>query len=194
MSKKPDDKTRKGNWNLSLDDLKLWKRFTHDIDPLHEIDWGGLEDRAEQARETAKKKEIATESAVFMAPLPPPSPNVDSSPQLDRRTEEKLRRGQLPIDGRIDLHGLTQDRAHDALCRFIEGAAARGHRCVLVITGKGRSSHADDQWIFNDGILRARLPEWLSSAPMAQHVLKHIVSQPKDGGEGAYYVYLRRRR
>lgn len=113
---------------------------------------------------------------------------------MDRRTAERLRRGKIDIEARIDLHGYTQERAHDALLRFIDGARARGLRCVLVITGKGRSSHDEGEWKFNDGVLRQRVPQWLSSPPYSTYVLKCVTAQPRDGGEGAYYVYLRRPR
>ena len=100
---------------------------------------------------------------------------------------DRLRRGRLGVDARLDLHGLTQHAAHDALVRFVLDAHARGRRSLLVITGKGT---------FGDGrgILRARVPDWLNDPPLRDKVLAIETAQPKDGGAGALYVLLKRRR
>ncbi|MHA1571809.1 MAG: Smr/MutS family protein, partial [Alphaproteobacteria bacterium] len=55
----------------------------------------------------------------------------------DRRTAERLRRGRMAVEARLDLHGRTQDQAHRELLSFIRRTAAAGMRCVLVVTGKG---------------------------------------------------------
>lgn len=182
---------------ISDEDASLWRRFTHDIDPLHPPRAGDESDAAAESVPPRKKeKKPAPESALFIPPASFGGPPVtgDDSWQIDRRTEDRLRRGKIDIDARIDLHGHTQDGARDALTRFIDGAVRRGLRCVLVITGKGRSSHDEGDWKFNDGVLRQRVPEWLASPPHAEHVLKCMAAQPRDRGESAYYVYLRRRR
>ncbi len=106
---------------------------------------------------------------------------------LDRRTAERLRRGKMKIDGRLDLHGLKQDEAHETLVRFLQNGYERGHRCVLVITGKGRSAGSE-------GVLKRRVPEWLTMAPLRDVILQTTPARPQDGGEGALYVLLRRRR
>ena len=116
-------------------------------------------------------------------PSPPPQ---HPGAGLDRATDRKLKRGQMTIEERLDLHGLSRDRAYEALCGFIAAAAARDRRCVLVITGKGRGD--------GPGILRAALPQWLGAPPLADAVLRFYPAQPRDGGDGAFYVLLRRRR
>ena len=103
---------------------------------------------------------------------------------LDRRTWLKLRRGLYPIDSRLDLHGLTQDQAHDRLTGFLRGAHARGSRCVLVITGRGART---------GGTLRTMTPRWLDEAPLRPLVLTFAQARVEHGGEGALYVLLRRR-
>ncbi len=112
---------------------------------------------------------------------PPPLPQKRGK-DLDHRTEQKLTRGKMHLEGLLDLHGMTQDQAHPALNQFILSAFACKKRCVLVITGKGA------------GILKKSVPEWLNQTPLTSIVLKSIEAQPKDGGEGALYVYLRRDR
>jgi DNA-nicking Smr family endonuclease len=105
---------------------------------------------------------------------------------LDRRSAEKLRRGELRLEARLDLHGMTQDEAHRALAGFVVRAQEAGKRCILVITGKGSGERG--------GVLRAAVPRWLGEAPLRGRVLATAPAQPRDGGAGALYVLLRRRR
>ena len=101
---------------------------------------------------------------------------------IDGRTQRRLFRGDVPVDRRLDLHGLTAARAECRLAQFIETAARDGCRCVLVITGKGA------------GILRGHVPDWLKRQPLSPHVLALAEARPHDGGSGALYVLLRRQR
>lgn len=111
---------------------------------------------------------------------------------LDRRTAERLRKGEREPDARIDLHGMTAERAHDACLRFLAGAAARGHRVVLVITGKGRrDAHGH---LSGRGVLRDSLPGWLRASPLGHSIVKIFQAHRRHGGEGAFYVYLKRQR
>lgn len=114
--------------------------------------------------------------------------------QMDRKTFARMTRGKLAPEGRIDLHGMTLDRAHPILTRFILSAQASGKRLVLVITGKGRRGQDDGPIPVPKGILRHQVPQWLSSPPLGQAVLQIVPAHVSHGGEGAYYVYLRRGR
>jgi DNA-nicking Smr family endonuclease len=107
---------------------------------------------------------------------------------MDKRTATRLRRGQIAIEGRIDLPGMTQDEAHGALTGFIKSSAGIGRRCVLVITGKGLGKG------LGGGVLRSQLPRWLNTEELHPLILAFAPAQPKDGGGGAFYVYLRKRR
>jgi DNA-nicking Smr family endonuclease len=124
-----------------------------------------------------------------LSPAPPPAPPLaaGTAPGLDKRNLNRLRRGQLSIDGRIDLHGMTRDEARTALLAFLAFQLERGARCVLVITGKGVRGRGT-------GVIRAALPHWLNDAVLRPGVVAFAEAQPKDGGAGAFYVYLRRRR
>ncbi|MEM1364297.1 MAG: Smr/MutS family protein [Pseudomonadota bacterium] len=104
---------------------------------------------------------------------------------IDRKTKRKLSKGTLGVDARIDLHGMTQDEAHNALIGFIGMSYNRGHRMVLVITGKGLSKQGQ-------GILRRAVPRWLVTPPLAHWVNGHDVAASQHGGDGALYVRLRR--
>mgnify|MGYP000701058159 CR=1 FL=1 len=120
-------------------------------------------------------------------PSGPPRLHVDDTAGVDRRTADRLKRGRLGIDARIDLHGMTRHAAQDALLGFIDRAHAQAYRCVLVITGKGsRGGEA--------GVLRSEVPRWLNLPHVRKKVVAVTQAQQRHGGGGAYYVLLRRRR
>tara|TARA_B100001057_G_scaffold183570_1_gene184248 strand:- start:539 stop:1135 length:597 start_codon:yes stop_codon:yes gene_type:complete len=104
---------------------------------------------------------------------------------IDRLSARRMQRGQLPIEDRLDLHGLSQEQAHKKLNAFISRAVQQNFRHVLIITGKGRDGH---------GILRQKVPAWLKDAPLCHHLLAISYAQPKDGGKGALYIRLKRKR
>ena len=104
---------------------------------------------------------------------------------MDRRNWQRLKRGLMAIDARLDLHGHTQSEAHARLESFIMAQQARGSRCVLVITGQGHRY---------GGILRKMTPRWLDAEPNRSRVLAHGPAHLRHGGDGALYVMLRRKR
>lgn len=123
------------------------------------------------------------------------SKQVDDAPlRMDRKTFGRMRQGRLVPEGKIDLHGMTQDRAHPALAQFILRAHSQRKRLVLVITGKGKQDRGDDLIPVRTGVLRHQVPQWLSVPPLSQAVLQITQAHQKHGGGGAYYVYLRRHR
>ncbi|HWK46878.1 MAG TPA: Smr/MutS family protein [Stellaceae bacterium] len=132
------------------------------------------------------------------APIPLPELTYARAPGLDRRSAERLKRGKLPIEARLDLHGLTQETARRALDRFVADAADRGLRAVLVITGKGLGQYGDPGdpgWTGDErrpGVLRSAVPRWLNEQPNRPRVLAFTQAQDRDGGTGALYVLLRR--
>ena len=114
---------------------------------------------------------------------------------MDHKAFTRMRRGKLPVEGRIDLHGMTLDQAQPTLINFVLGAQAMGKRLVLVITGKGRTKGRGD-WNegHGHGVLKRQVPQWLRMAPLAPAVLQVSEAHQSHGGSGAYYVYLRRNR
>lgn len=129
-------------------------------------------------------------------PLPPerPMPTLAErtpekkhlpKPGFDRTTRQKLAKGRLPIEGRVDLHGLTQAEAYLLLQSFLHQAYAEGLRHVLVITGKGSS-------LGSDGILKRAVPDWLATPPFRAFVAGYDAAARGHGGSGALYVRLRR--
>lgn len=123
------------------------------------------------------------------------SDRVRNAPvRMDRKTHTKMKRGKMKPEARIDLHGMTMDRAHPALTGFIMRAASDGKRLVLVITGKGKDRDGDGPIPVRRGVLRHNVPHWLSVPPLSQLVLQITPAHISHGGGGAYYVYLKRLR
>ncbi|MFV0321486.1 MAG: Smr/MutS family protein [Alphaproteobacteria bacterium] len=108
--------------------------------------------------------------------------------QMDGRNADRLRKGHLNFDGRIDLHGFTAEQAWNALRNFILASANMNRRCVLIITGKGWKSEN------GIGVLRSNVPKWLNSPELHPYILGFSRAQDRDGGDGAFYVMLRRNR
>ena len=178
--------------NIDLDeDQILWQRVTQRVTPLP-----GRQQRLSpppMVKQLAKAVKPAAKTPQNMPTPAPPSSRTAKTPSpvdlregdragLDGRTQRRLFRGDVPIDRRLDLHGHTAARAEVKLQTFIEDAAYAGCRCVLVITGKGA------------GVLKSHVPGWLKRAPLSGLVLALAQARPADGGSGAFYVLLRRRR
>ncbi len=104
---------------------------------------------------------------------------------LDRRSAERLRRGQMAIAATLDLHGLTQAEAHSLLNSYLLRAQKTGKRTVLVITGKGTGKAGG-------GVLRKNVPKWLGLPPLSNLVLETAPARGRHGGSGALYVLLRK--
>ncbi|MCA8881056.1 MAG: Smr/MutS family protein [Rhodobacteraceae bacterium] len=128
--------------------------------------------------------------------LVPPLPDrlAAATPGVDGAIQSRLKRGKLRPEARIDLHGMTLAEAYPELVRFLHAARADDKRLVLVITGKGK--HRDDGGIMPTprGVLRHQVPHWVQTGALAQIVVQITPAHFRHGGEGAYYVYLRRRR
>ena len=109
-----------------------------------------------------------------------------SLPSLDPQLLRKLRRGEISVQGHVDLHGLTRDEARSALERFLLASRQAGKRCVLVVHGRGL--HSKDRI----PVLKASVQLWLTRGRIARWVLAFTTARPHDGGSGAVYVLLRR--
>jgi DNA-nicking Smr family endonuclease len=126
---------------------------------------------------------------IARAPKPNPAPAVPPLAPLGRRERSQLSRGRKDIDARLDLHGMTQTRAHHALFSFLQRAHSGGLTFVLVITGKGRMGAETER-----GVLRRQVPQWLSLPEFRSLVVGFEEAHIGHGGEGALYVRIRRSR
>ena len=183
---------------LDAAERALWAQVTRDARPLKarkrvvKREPGG---GAGAGSEKAPAAAVVPRAGVPRSRVPPTAPAVarlpelslSAAPGLDRRTEERLRGGEMAIEARLDLHGHTQDEAHRALIAFVERAWRAERRTLLVITGKGRQGAGE-------GVLQSALPRWLNAEPLRAQVLAFSRARPKDGGAGALYILLRRQR
>jgi len=109
-----------------------------------------------------------------------------AAPGIDRKHLRRLRDGRVPVEARVDLHGLRSADAREMVREALLRAAAAGRRCALVIHGRGRHSPGD-------AVLKEALPVWLAEPPLGERVMAFASAVPADGGSGATYVLLRRR-
>lgn len=177
---------------LSEDERVLWEGVAKQVKPLRK-----------RAR-TVKPDAIAAK--VASVPLPPMSRKVVEAPAvkavmhaappvpplmtLHRRERLQLSRGRKDIDARLDLHGMTQERAHRALATFLQRASYDGMSFVLIITGKGRTGGLESE----RGILRRQVPIWLGLPEFRALVVGFEEAHIGHGGAGALYVRVRRAR
>jgi DNA-nicking Smr family endonuclease len=169
---------------LTQDERVLWTMFTRAIEPLR------------PAQPAASEPVVAEMAALAQPaktlPLRPgaPPPASEKAPPtltpLGRRLRQRVARGKEAIDGKLDLHGLTQSEAHAALLRFLRAASAREARLVLVITGKGNRGENER------GVLKRQVPHWLSLPEFRAFVIGFEDAHVAHGGEGALYVRIRR--
>ncbi len=175
----------------------LWHKVAESIKPL--------KSRRRPAAKPSPPPAV-TPTAADIAPKPRAAPKAEPPakpplPELllgvtagvDKRTAQRLGRGQLAIEARLDLHGLTQDEAHARLAGFIRRSAVAGKRCVLIITGKGFKPPYNKIG-GETGVLRKAVPRWLNEPSLRRDIVALRHAQPKDGGDGALYVLLRRER
>lgn len=189
--------SRKTPKRLSGEDEALWRKVVAKATPLPKN-----RPRAEVApkpqHEPEPKPAFSPRSFTIGATAQPrpeaPAP-AKAAPAMDSKAFNRMKRGKLKPEARIDLHGMTLAEAHPRLMKFIHSAHADGKRLVLVITGKGRTRPNDEGPIpSRPGVLRRQVPDWLGRPPLAALVLEVAPASLRHGGDGAYYVYLRRSR
>jgi DNA-nicking Smr family endonuclease len=176
---------RGGADGIKPDDRALWDAVKKSVKPLKNLkprvakpaNVPGKSEPPPPAARAKSAKQAAVQPAKLAVPKPPPLA------ALDRRTRSRVARGRVEIDARLDLHGLTLDRARPRLASFLASAQARGAALVLVITGKGGT-----------GALRREAPFWLSSPELRPLVIGFEEAAPNHGGAGALYVRIRRAR
>ena len=194
MSKRRDGKPKLPDWHL-------WFEVSKTVSPLR----------------PARQRIVDLEAEPLPLPAPPvpatrpkparlfptmPSYQSDQRPGkkpprpgIEPNLKQRLMRGREEIDGTIDLHGMRQVEAHAALTRFIHARYARGDRTLLVITGKGLKKLEDDAAVIVErGVLRQMLPIWLTAPNLAPLVAGWDSAAQGHGGDGAFYVRLRRER
>jgi DNA-nicking Smr family endonuclease len=175
--------------SLSEEERALWESVAKQTKPLRK------KPRAAKANADSPDIEAraAAKPAASAKPLPStkiirtPPPAAPPLAPLGRRERSQLSRGRKEIDARLDLHGMTQTRAHRALSGFLQRAHSDGLTFVLIITGKGRMGAESER-----GVLRRQVPQWLSLPEFRPLVVGFEEAHIGHGGEGALYVRIRR--
>jgi DNA-nicking Smr family endonuclease len=111
---------------------------------------------------------------------------------IDGNTKRRLEKGDIDPSAKLDLHGMTESTAHGALLTFLHTAHRRGDRLVVIVTGKGPLEETAPKARYG-GVLRRAVPRWLEEAPMASIIADKRWAHRRHGGEGALYIYLRKR-
>ncbi len=170
--------------HLSEDERELWESVARQLKPLRQKPRAAKPAAEPSERIAAAKPPAPARPEPRSKPIPPPLA------PLGRRERAQLSRGRKDIEARLDLHGMTQTRAHQALARFLQHAHGQGFTFVLIITGKGRSSTGES----DRGILRRQVPLWLSLPEFRALVVGFEEAHIGHGGVGALYVRIRRGR
>jgi DNA-nicking Smr family endonuclease len=173
--------------NLSRHELDLWSFVARQVRPL----------RGKTAPPPPPPEKPPA------ADVPVPAPSIDTPPPrkvsppplapIEKRLKQRVSRGQRPVDGVIDLHGMRQAEAHGALIAFIHRMHHQGATLVVVITGKG----AGDLATFSEderGVLRRLVPHWLADPSLRRQVMGFEAAPRQHGGAGALFVRLRKPR
>jgi DNA-nicking Smr family endonuclease len=177
---------------LSEEERALWDSVAKQIKPLRK------KLRAAKPQDTSPIPEAALAAKSATPPKLLPSAKISRAPKpeapplapLGRRERSQLSRGRKQIDARLDLHGMTQTRAHRALSGFLQRAHSEGLTFVLIITGKGKTAGPETE----RGVLRRQVPQWLNLPEFRTLVVGFEEAHVGHGGEGALYVRIRRMR
>ncbi len=175
--------------SLSEEERALWESVAKQIKPLRKkpraakAQAASLDGETPVAAKPATSPKPLASAKILRAPKPEPPPLAP----LGRRERSQLSRGRKEIDARLDLHGMTQTRAHRALSGFLQRAHRDGLTFVLVITGKGKMGTESER-----GVLRRQVPQWLSLPEFRSLVVGFEEAHIGHGGEGALYVRIRR--
>lgn len=186
----PDPPASSRKRHLSEEERALWESVARQVKPLRK--------KPRLAKHSATPTAEPPAARVPASPRPiasvqAPKPSKPATPPLaplGRREKSRLSRGRNEIDARLDLHGMTQTRAHRALHGFLHRAHSEGLTFVLVITGKGKVGGGEAE----RGVLRRQVPQWLSLPEFRSLVVGFEEAHIGHGGEGALYIRIRRAR
>lgn len=161
---------------LPSEDLQLWKNQLKDVKPLSKEEKGLKEPLPLKKHKLPPPRPRSLEK---------PSPVSRPLPPLQDFGRKELR--HLKMDGRLDMHGMSLDEGYAALERYLHYAQDKGFKTVLVITGKGALSA--------ENTLRRQLPRWIKETALRHLVSSfHSPAKQQDGGQGACYIGVRKRR
>ena len=173
---------------LTPEEKVLWEAFAQETKPIKK-----------RERSVPKKPGKAIRIQPDSTQLPQLSKTLRHLPSLehgqyvsiDRNLKERFRKGELEIDGQLDLHGNIREQARKKVIAFISRHIQSGSRCLIIVTGKGMHKSEEDN---ERGVLRDMLPAWLNEEELRPYILAFDTAKAHHGGRGAFYVLLRRKR
>jgi DNA-nicking Smr family endonuclease len=174
---------------LSEEEHALWQSVAKQLKPLRKKHRVEIPQAVRSETEMASVKPVRPQSAIPVIAPPSKKPATPPLVPLGRRERSQLSKGKKEIEARLDLHGMTQARAHRALSGFLHRAHGDGLTFVLVITGKGKVGAEAER-----GVLRRQVPQWLSQPEFRTLVVGFEEAHVGHGGAGALYVRIRRSR
>lgn len=165
------------------EDLEAWEEAIRDVTPL----------KTENVAIAAPKRKPGTvqkTSTVAFKPIKHEL-KLNGACDIDKRTMQRLKRAQIPVEGVLDLHHQTEDTAYALVHHFVTEAYLAGKRCIIIVTGKGL--HQQDEFTPR-GCLKTRVPQWLAHDELRGLILTYVHPPAHMGGEGALMLLLRRKR
>ncbi|MGC2780919.1 MAG: Smr/MutS family protein [Bradyrhizobium sp.] len=190
MSHDPEPPRGRRKRGLSEDERTLWETVARQVKPLRKKPRPVRPHPPMATSEPQPEKQGMTPRPIVPVVAPKPTrPAIPPLVPLGRKERSKLSRGRSEIDARLDLHGMTQSRAHQALHQFLHRAHYDGLTFVLVITGKGTIGSDPER-----GVLRRQVPHWLGLPEFRSLVVGFEEAHVGHGGAGALYVRIRRAR
>jgi len=187
--------------DINEDERALWVEVTRDVRRAARAARPSKEPKR-QPQVVLREQPAAKLAPPVQALQPKARRGSAGLPGVDGATAERLRRGRIEPDARLDLHGMTQQQAHGRLVTFVRRGHEAGYRCLLVITGKGAAARPGTHettraFVMPErskaGVLRSLVPLWLEQAETRSMVGGIHTAHQRHGGGGAYYVYLRRK-
>ena len=168
-------------------DKELWKNFIKDVAPLKKKTLKGTKKNKTERQFPRKEINVSQEYPSDLHE----NEVSELAKNIDKNLIKKLRRSQIKVDAKIDLHGMKYTESRMKVLSFINTCYLKRRRLLLIITGKGKRFNVNDGWK-GQGILKSSLPSWLSNVEFEKKILWFCEAPSNHGGEGAYVVYLRK--
>ena len=179
---------KKKNYQLSEEDKKSWENIIKDIKKIsYPIK---AEDNKVIIKEIKEREQYEfTNISTLLSELTENTYNG-----IDKQTIKKFKKEEIAIEATLDLHGYTEKEAYEQVKTFIQTSYQKNKRCILIITGKGRTNSDDNIYTSTKGILRNGLPQWLNNPEIRPLILAFRHPSEAKGGKGAVCLLLKRKR
>ena len=167
-------------------DDELWERVKQTVKPLQKKKFALRPNTKVNSSDNAEKPKMRSEVRTVRPYSEEPRVTIHLAPPkaaMDPALSRKIRKGRIRFEGRIDLHGMTQNQAHARLAGFVQSSFVQGKRTLLVITGKGPGG---------EGVLKGAVPRWLLEPEMRKLVGSFETAHQSHGGSGALYLRLKK--